>query len=410
MRLKDVDKEDVKKEEMKEEDFSAEFFMEMFYLDDEGILRWKKKPGRSVKAGSEAGTTQNTTGYKEVTYKGRYIGVNRIKWILCNKRLPPPDCFVMNDLSLKRVNDNSKIIDTIVVLNNPKRKADEAECKCTVCGNVWKTTLQSLRAGSGCPDCAKKEAVKKNTLTDSEQKAILKNIHPTIDITETIFSNDQPVWCTCSVCGWGWETRPYTLKRSSGCPKCSGKPRWSEETLRKELDRIFAGKFDFSDLTYVNNKMKVQGFCSEHGYFSRRVQELLHGFGCQECTERGFHPKTKDSILYIITDDLYTPCVAKVGVTTNLKGRLAALSRSTPYQIYVFELFTFKAGIDSRIIEKDIHNVFSDCNIKFTVNGRFDGSTEWFTCGNLLLDYVKAACYNTSTKNNEGCKYENRRH
>ena len=86
MRLEDVDKEDVKKEEMKEEDFSAEFFMEMFYLDDQGILRWKKKPGRSVKAGSEAGTTQNTTGYKEVTYKGRHIRVNRIKWILCNKR------------------------------------------------------------------------------------------------------------------------------------------------------------------------------------------------------------------------------------------------------------------------------------------------------------------------------------
>jgi hypothetical protein len=65
---------------------TKEYLEEVFYYDD-GVLRWKKKTGKSVVMGKEAGHTDNK-GYRRIRLFGRLEGVHRLIFLLFNGYLP----------------------------------------------------------------------------------------------------------------------------------------------------------------------------------------------------------------------------------------------------------------------------------------------------------------------------------
>ena len=69
----------------------------------------------------------------------------------------------------------------------------------------------------------------------------------------------------------------------SGCPKCSGKARKTNEEFIKESNNVHGGKYDYSRVKYVNSKTKVCIVCPEHGEFWQAPTNHLSGNGCPMC-------------------------------------------------------------------------------------------------------------------------------
>lgn len=46
---------------------------------------------------------------------------------------------------------------------------------------------------------------------------------------------------------------------------------------------VHNGKFDYSEVTYVNASTKVTIICPTHGSFSQRADDHLRGRGCRLC-------------------------------------------------------------------------------------------------------------------------------
>ena len=69
----------------------------------------------------------------------------------------------------------------------------------------------------------------------------------------------------------------------SGCPKCSGKIRKTNETFKEEATKIHNGKYDYSKVNYINNSTKVCIICPKHGEFWQTPNSHLRGNGCPVC-------------------------------------------------------------------------------------------------------------------------------
>ena len=70
-----------------------------------------------------------------------------------------------------------------------------------------------------------------------------------------------------------------------------GKKLTSEDFVKK-ANKVHDGKYDYSNVVYVNNKTKVCIICPEHGEFWQRPNEHINGHGCSKCC--GAHIPTKE--------------------------------------------------------------------------------------------------------------------
>lgn len=69
-----------------------------------------------------------------------------------------------------------------------------------------------------------------------------------------------------------------------GCPKCSGKSKYTNSTFSNKANDIHGYLYDYSMVSYVNNYTNVDIICREHGIFSQRPSVHLKGHGCPECS------------------------------------------------------------------------------------------------------------------------------
>ena len=69
----------------------------------------------------------------------------------------------------------------------------------------------------------------------------------------------------------------------SGCPKCSGKARLTNEEFISMASKVHGGKYDYSKVNYSNAHTKVCIICPEHGEFLQKPTNHLSGNGCPKC-------------------------------------------------------------------------------------------------------------------------------
>ena len=93
-------------------------------------------------------------------------------------------------------------------------------------------------------------------------------------------SDRTPVTIICKKHGEFSQT-PLTHKNGSGCPYC--KVEKQKEKFIKKANIIHNNKYDYSKVVYVNNKTPVVIICPEHGEFTQRPDNHLHGAGCFRC-------------------------------------------------------------------------------------------------------------------------------
>lgn len=145
----------------------------------------------------------------------------------------------------------------IEVLGKYEGSLVKVDLSCKVCNHKWSTMPNSsIGKKRGCPKCA----IRSLDRTHEEYVALMKEIHPTIEVLGEYVNTTVKVELKCKVCNHTWSAAPANSITGSktGCPACK------ESHLEKETRRIlidygyeFESQFYFDDLVgYFNVPLK----------------------------------------------------------------------------------------------------------------------------------------------------------
>jgi len=73
------------------------------------------------------------------------------------------------------------------------------------------------------------------------------------------------------------------INLGDGCPKCVGKGKWNDDTLRSEFVKIHIDRYDYSNTKFTGINNKVEIICKNHGKFLQNIHKHLKGQGCPDC-------------------------------------------------------------------------------------------------------------------------------
>ena len=95
--------------------------------------------------------------------------------------------------------------------------------------------------------------------------------------------NKKKVIITCPDHG-EFEQSPDKHLMGRGCVECAGLRRSTTSEFIKKAKIAHGDRYDYSKVTYVNNHTKVKIICHEHGVFEQKPNGHLGGKGCLDCS------------------------------------------------------------------------------------------------------------------------------
>jgi len=152
----------------------------------------------------------------------------------------------------------------------------QVEWECIPCGHKWFTKLSNiLDRNTGCPKCSNCFPL---TNEDIDQKLVGRNIKRVDSITNV----DTPLAWRCLVCDHTWNTSPANiLNRKTGCPKCAGNIRLTNDSVDQQLVGRNITRID----DIVNSHRKIQWKCllCNNEWSSSPTNILNNKSGCPNC-------------------------------------------------------------------------------------------------------------------------------
>ena len=110
------------------------------------------------------------------------------------------------------------------------------------------------------------------------------------DYSQAVYINAQtPIKIICQEHGEFYQTTTNHLRTKCGCPKCGYKSfgdskRKTTEQFIAEAKLVHGDKYDYSNVSYINNSTPVKIYCLKHQYeFSQIPSDHLSGKGCPKC-------------------------------------------------------------------------------------------------------------------------------
>lgn len=182
--------------------------------------------------------------------------------------------------NLEFINDAIKIhgniydySDTNYISNNIK-----IIIKCKIHG-YFEQTPNSHLSGHGCASC---KGVNKSDKNDFVEKS--RKIHGQKYLYDNVnyINNKNNVIITCQLHG-NFEQLPQNHLKGFGCSKCSGLVKSDNNRFICKSIEIHGNIYDYSDVEYINSKIKVKIKCKKHGVFLQRPQDHLKKRGCPKC-------------------------------------------------------------------------------------------------------------------------------
>lgn len=177
------------------------------------------------------------------------------------------------------------------------------------CGKEFFQKPNTHLNGCGCPYCYGTKA-----LTTEEFIKKAKEVHGIkYDYSKSNYIGAKKKICIiCPVHGEFLQIACEHLK-GHGCPDCGRKKIALQETFTKEefikrSNEIHNGKYDYSDVEYCNNKIKIKINCPIHGYFWQKPYLHLQGCGCPKC---GIKTSKEEENLYKAIKEKETSSVLK---------------------------------------------------------------------------------------------------
>lgn len=112
-------------------------------------------------------------------------------------------------------------------------------------------------------------------------------------------NNNTKVLIGCSVHGY-FEQIPRNHLMGIGCAKC-GRVSTAEklskgtENFINQCKKIYGDKYDYSQVVYKSNLVKVKIGCKKHGYFEKFPSQMIIGEGCTLCHKKERYDKIRKS-------------------------------------------------------------------------------------------------------------------
>ena len=154
---------------------------------------------------------------------------------------------------------------------------------CPIHGEFQQRPNDHLNGKYGCPKCGLKKIgdTKRSNITEFIKRS--REVHgDKYKYSKVEYVNSATnVTIICPEHG-EFEQTPMSHLLGSGCPKCVGKNKTTEDFIR-EAREVHGNKYDYSKVEYVNSQTKVCIICPEHGEFWQRPNSHLRGRGCNKC-------------------------------------------------------------------------------------------------------------------------------
>lgn len=151
--------------------------------------------------------------------------------------------------------------------------------RCKLDGTKWKMSPNAiLNQKCGCPQCNSK-------LKTHEQYVVeLFEVNPNVEPLEEYVDSSTPIWHRCLIDGYRWKAAPSHTLRGSGCPKCGGSLKYTNDEFIAKLAQINP---DIEALEeYNGGKNKITFRCKIDGHiWVARPGSALEGKGCPKCQE-----------------------------------------------------------------------------------------------------------------------------
>lgn len=154
---------------------------------------------------------------------------------------------------------------------------NNVELGCPIHGYFFQKASDHL-GGRGCPKCSGQNR------TTSEFVHEANIIHNNkYDYTNTEYKSSTCIVDIICPCHGSFRQKASLHLRGSGCQKCSGWNKTTEEfiTAAKHVHR---NTYDYSKTTYNGSRQKVEIRCEIHGEFNQRPTHHLAGRGCPKCS------------------------------------------------------------------------------------------------------------------------------
>lgn len=288
-----------------------------------------------------------------------------------------------------KVSDLKKARPELEVLNwLGETWADEWEVKCTKCNDTFKRRYRDILAGVKPCDCGhysrKKLEDKIETVEnycaqygftfegwDVENRIKLKIYCPKHETDATPhFSNIEKGKICCKGCKKE-HRKPYNLMSQ-------------EDFIKRSIGVHGEGKFDYSQVNYINSGVKVKIKCNNCQETNDQTPSgHLSGRGCKVCSTTGYKPN-EPCWVYVMELIGLGDVWYKVGITKDLKRRLYNVSLNSWYDISYLDFKYLDKGYKARRIEQE---VLSHLDTKGTIDERYhkEGYTEVFQEGELSI-------------------------
>ena len=165
---------------------------------------------------------------------------------------------------------------------------DSSTKVCIICqehGEFWQRPYCHIQ-GQGCYKCGIKKnsnAYRKNNSDFIKNAALIHNNKYNYSKVEYI-NNHTKVCIICPEHGEFWQTPKHHL-HGHGCPFCSNRFGYTNESFKSAANKIHNNKYDYSKVEYINASAKICIICPKHGEFWQMPYCHIQGQGCPKCNE-----------------------------------------------------------------------------------------------------------------------------
>ena len=173
---------------------------------------------------------------------------------------------------------------------------------CPIHGEFTQRAEKHSRSGRGCPKCGIESRRQKRTkpykVFLAQVRAIYrKKYGKKYQFDKTTYVNTKhKVRGICPEHGEFWKS-PNELLSGQACPRCSKYQLVTRERFFREVQEVHGDKYDYSRISNITgNSQRVTIICPEHGEFTQKVQDHLHGRGCHKCIMERARQKQKETL------------------------------------------------------------------------------------------------------------------
>lgn len=233
--------------------------------------------------------------------------------ILHKKRNCPNCSPVAKKTNEQFIKELTAVSDSIIPVEEYINGSTAIRFRCRKCNYEWAAKPQDILKSTGCPKCVHRVPISSEEFCERVNK-----VNSNVEIVGEYIDSKTRVKCRCRICGYEWMGLPDNLLRGTGCQRCAGTLRLSNEEYLKRLSTINPTVMPIEP--YINLKTKILCRCKVCGCeWKAQPNNLLKGHGCPKCKAEKTRRLKEKKVICVETGQVYNSVSAArkaTGITT----------------------------------------------------------------------------------------------